>query len=159
MDTTSLVYFSTLLGCMISLITLAKFLFYTKSEMDAKCAEFKTESDQRDESLLANVNKVHTEIKDDLIEQKEYIHRHLLEAERNSSHITQEFTNLLNAVKDELRADSINRYNDLLKLVNSKVSLSDFDRLENKFDKVTETITELKTIVQFQMDGQKKNNN
>ena len=156
MDTTSLVYFSTLLGCMISLITLAKFLFYTKSEMDAKCAEFQKESDKRDESLLANVNKVHSEIKDDLSEQKEYIHRHLLDAERNSSHITQEFTNLLNAVKDELRADSINRYNDLLKLVNSKVSLSDFDRLENKFDKVTETITELKTIVQFQLEDKNK---
>ena len=58
----------------------------------------------------------------------------------------------VNSVKDELKTDYINRYNELLKLINTKVSASDFDRLENKFDKVSETITELKTIVQMRMD-------
>jgi len=147
-----LVYFGTLLGAMISLVTLAKYLFYTKSEINAKLEEHKELSDKKDETLLERVNTVHTAIKDELAEQKEYIHQNLLDAERNSNHIIQEFTNLLNAVKDELRADTVNRYNELLNIVNTKVSHSDFDRLENKFDKVTETITELKTIVQFQLD-------
>ena len=154
----SLIYFGTLLGAMISIITLAKYLFYTKSEINNKLAEFKAESDTKDEKLMEKVNAVHNDIKDELKETTEYIHKNLLDAERNSSHITQEFTSLLNAIKDELREDSIRRYNDLLKIINTKVSSSDFDRLETKFDKVTETITELKTIVQIQLDEQHKKN-
>ena len=150
----TLIILGSILGAIISLVTIARFLFYTKSEINAKLAEFKAESDKKDENLVERVTIVQNEIKDELSETKEYIHKNLIDAERNSNHITQEFTNLLNAVKDELRADSIHRYNDLLKLVNSKVSLSDFDRLETKFDK--ETITELKTIVQIQLEENHK---
>lgn len=146
-----------ILTTIIAIVTIFRYLFYTKSEINAKFAQAKEESDIKDAKLLEKVTDVHNAIKEELVNTKEYIHKNMIDAERNSNHITQEFTNLLNAVKDELRADSINRYNDLLKLINTKVSISDFDRLENKFDKVTETITELKTIVQIQMDENHKN--
>jgi hypothetical protein len=59
----------------------------------------------------------------------------------------------INTVKDELKNDYINRYNELLQIINTKVNIADFDRLEQKFDKVCETITELKTIVQLQLEN------
>lgn len=150
-------FFGGILTSLIAVVTIAKFLFYTKSEINAKFTEAKNESDNKDEKLLEKVTAVHNAIKEELGNTKDYIHKNLIEAERSSNHITQEFTNLLNAVKDELRTDNINRYNDLLKIINTKVSISDFDRLENKFDKVTETITELKTIVQIQLEENHKN--
>ena len=57
--------------------------------------------------------------------------------------------------KDELKNDYINRYNELFTMMNTKVNIQDFDRLENKFDKVSETIAEVKTIVQIQMEERK----
>ena len=63
---------------------------------------------------------------------------------------------MLNAVKDDLKTDYINRYNDLLTLIGAKANSTDFDRLENKFDKVCETTTELKAILQIQMEKEKK---
>ena len=59
---------------------------------------------------------------------------------------------LLNDVKDELRNDYTNRYNEIITLMGTKVNVQDFDRLETKFDKVTETIIELKTIFQRNLD-------
>lgn len=63
---------------------------------------------------------------------------------------------LINTIKDELRNDSINRYNELLSLVNTKVSQDDFDRLENKFDKLIENVAELKAIVNTRFDNYDK---
>lgn len=62
------------------------------------------------------------------------------------------FIQLLNDVKDELRNDYTNRYNEIITLMGTKVNVQDFDRLETKFDKVTETIIELKTIFQRNLD-------
>lgn len=64
-----------------------------------------------------------------------------------------QYMQIVNTVKDELKNDNINRYNELLQLINTKVNIADFDRLEQKFDKVCETITELKTIVQLQLEN------
>lgn len=64
-----------------------------------------------------------------------------------------QYMQTVNIVKDELKNDNINRYNELLQLINKKVNIPDFDRLEQKFDKVCETITELKTIVQLQLEN------
>ena len=64
-----------------------------------------------------------------------------------------QYMQTVNTVKDELKNDNINRYNELLQLINTKVNIADFDRLEQKFDKVCETITELKTIVQLQLEN------
>ena len=69
--------------------------------------------------------------------------------------ISIKFTQLLNDIKDELKNDYINRYNELFAMMNTKVNIQDFDRLENKFDKVSETIAEVKTIVQIQMEERK----
>jgi hypothetical protein len=63
------------------------------------------------------------------------------------------FIQLLNDVKDELRNDSTARYNEIITMMGNKVNVSDFDRLETKFDKVTETIIELKTIFQRNLDN------
>lgn len=79
------------------------------------------------------------------------------EMKQDENELSNNFLTLVNTVKDELKNDQISRYNELLALVNNKVNLKDFDRLESKFDKVTETITELKTIVQIQLDEQHKN--
>lgn len=187
-----LIILGSILTVIISLVTVAKFLFYTKSEINGKFAELKQESDKKDEILLEKVTNLHNELKEELIQTKDKIFEDLLNAERNNNKITQEiydrlnqnkqifddynksmieamgqiksdshqistdFSNILSAVKDELKSDYINRYNDLLKLINTKVNSSDFDRLESKFDKVTTTITELKTIVQLQMEERNK---
>lgn len=67
-----------------------------------------------------------------------------------------QFLTLVNGVKDELKDDYTARYNDLLVLINTKANEVDFNRLEQKFDRTFETITELKTIVQLQLDGRDK---
>ena len=154
-----LVYFGTLIGVMISLITLARFLFYTKTEVDTKFNEAKNESEKRVEKLLEKIADLQSKIKDEFVATKDFIHKNMIDNERNAGHLTQEFTNLVTIVKDELKNDSIKRYDDLLKLINNKVSVAEFDRLENKFDKVSETIIELKTIVERQLESKKKPNN
>ena len=70
---------------------------------------------------------------------------------------TIQFITLIDTVKDELKNDYTSRYNDLLVLINTKANISDFNRIEQKFDKVTETITELKTIVELQLNKKEKN--
>ena len=67
-----------------------------------------------------------------------------------------QFITMLNSVKDELKNDYTARYNDLLVLINSKANESDFNRLETKFDKFSETITELNTIVRLQLEPKKE---
>lgn len=106
-----------------------------------------------------NSTKINQEIYDRLSKNKQVFddyNRNMIEVvaqiKQEDKQLATDFTKLLSQVKDELKSDYINRYNDLLKLINNKVSSSDFDRLENKFDKVTETITELKTIVQLRME-------
>lgn len=179
-------YLGCILGTIISLVTVAKFLFYTKSEIDKKFIRLREESDKKDEKLLEKINMHHTQIKEELSETKEQIFKNLVETERNNTKITQEiydrlnqnkqvfddynknmleiiaqvktdnkqisndFIKILSEVKDELKTDYVNRYNDLLTIMNTKVNSSDFDRLETKFDHVTETITELRTIIQMQ---------
>ena len=65
---------------------------------------------------------------------------------------------VLNEVKDALKNDYTSRYDDIIKMMSTKASLEDFNRLENKFDKVTETIIQLKTTVEMQLgrDNNKK---
>ena len=74
---------------------------------------------------------------------------------QDEKQLNSHFITLINTMKDEIKNDYINRYNDLMKLIGTKANVQDFDRLENKFDKVTETITELKTIVQMQLEENK----
>ena len=76
----------------------------------------------------------------------------IAEMKQDEKESNNNFLQLINALKDELKTDYTNRYNELLKIIGTKANLSDFDRLETKFDKVTETITELKTIVQIKLE-------
>lgn len=76
----------------------------------------------------------------------------IAEIKQGEKESNSDFLQMVNTVKDELKNDYINRYNDLLKVIGTKANAADFDRLENKFDKVTETITELKTIVEMTME-------
>ncbi len=195
----------TILGALISCVTLIKFLFYTKSETDEKLKllqedlhiDLKDLKDNFDEDKSDIYNKIHDNhenVKTNVTETKEKIYQNLIEAERQGSILRQDihdklaqnkqtfedynkdvlqaisqikqedkelanhFIQLTNTLKDELKNDYINRYNDLLRIINTKVNISDFDRLEHKFDKVTETLTELKTIVQYQLEEQNKKN-
>ena len=146
-------------GAIIGAVTIASFLFYNKSQVDEKFAAIKKEITD---------NKLHTQqqattIKDDIYQKlnenktaledgmKEFI-RVLSDIKESDKNLSVELITLVNGVKDELKNDYTSRYNDLLLLINTKANESDFTRLEQKFDKVTETITELKTIVQLKMD-------
>ena len=109
-----------------------------------------------------SINKVTQEIYDRLNQNKQILddyNKHMIEAlagvKSEGQDISIKFTQLLNDIKDELKNDYINRYNELFTMMNTKVNIQDFDRLENKFDKVSETIAEVKTIVQIQMEERK----
>ena len=109
-----------------------------------------------------SINKVTQEIYDRLNQNKQILddyNKHMIEAlagvKSEGQYISIKFTQLLNDIKDELKNDYINRYNELFAMMNTKVNIQDFDRLENKFDKVSETIAEVKTIVQIQMEERK----
>lgn len=181
-----------LITVLIGIITLVKFLFYTKAEVDKKLETLKEISNKKDEEILDKFQQTYDAVKDELNNTKQQIFEKLLEAERNGNtsrqelynrlaenkqtfeqynqhmlelvgqvkqdekEINIEFMSVINAVKDELKEDYINRYNDLLKLVGTKTNNSDFDRLENKFDKLSQTMTELKTIVELQLQEANK---
>ena len=187
-----LITLSIALGCLISGMTIARFTFYTKDEVDKKLNDAKELSDKKDETIQSKIEQQQSDLKEDLAETRENIFEKLLEAERNNNRIVNEIydrlnqnkqifddynknmleaisqmkseekeitTNMVqivNAVKDELKNDYINRYNDLLKIIGTKANLEDFNRLEAKFDKITESITELKTIVQMQRENKNK---
>lgn len=187
-----LIYLSELLGVIIAVVTVSRFLYYTKSEVNAKIEELRDNVDERIATLLEKMEQHHSELKEELVETKEKIFNNIVDAERNTNKVTQEiydrlsqnkqvfddynrnileiisqvkqedkqlsneFIKLLSEVKDELKSDYINRYNDLIKLIQTKVGTEDFEKLEGKFDKIIETITELKTIVQIQMSNQDK---
>ena len=142
----------------IGTLTIACFIFYRKSEIDDKIAIVqKLISDNQ----LTN-QKNSTNIKDEIYEKltenknslesgmKEFI-KIISEIRETDKNLSIQFINLVNSVKDELKNDYTSRYNDLLLLINTKANESDFNRLEQKFDKVNETMTELKTIIQMKL--------
>lgn len=180
---------ATLLGVIISIVVIARLLFYTKAEINTKLQDVNNHSDEKDEMLRDFIIKEFNVLNTQLETNKDKTYEKLLNAEREGNHARQElydrmaqnkqvfedynknmleviaqirqedrdlsnkYIQLLNEVKDELKNDYINRYNELLQIINTKVNVPDFDRLEHKFDKVSETITELKTIVQMQIDS------
>ena len=180
---------ATLLGVIISIVVIARLLFYTKAEINTKLEDVNKHSDEKDEMLRDFIIKEFNTLNTQLEINKDKTYEKLLNAEREGNHARQElydrmaqnkqvfedynknmleviaqirqedrdlsnkYIQLLNEVKDELKNDYINRYNELLQIINTKVNVPDFDRLEHKFDKVSETITELKTIVQMQIDS------
>lgn len=129
-----------------------KELVETKEKIFEKLLEAERES-----------NRSRQDLYDRLSQNKELLEQYnktmistLAEIRHEGKQQANEFTQILNVVKDELRNDYTNRYNDLIKMMTTKANLDDFSRLENKFDKMTETITELKTIVTLQMEENSK---
>ena len=189
--TEALTILGTLLGVIISIVVIARLLFYTKSEINTKLEDAQKHSDNKDEQLKDALVDEFKKIKEQLETNKEKTYEKLLEAERESNRSRQEiydkltqtrqlldeynknmvqtmaqirqedinmstkYTQLVNVIKDELKNDYINRYNELLQIINTKVNVQDFDRLELKFDKVCESLTELKTIIQIDRDKNK----
>ena len=133
-----------------------------KSELKNEVVETKDSLYKDVLAVERSINKVTQEIYDRLNQNKQILddyNKHMIEAlagvKSEGQDISIKFTQLLNDIKDELKNDYINRYNELYTMMNTKVNIQDFDRLENKFDKVSETIAEVKTIVQIQMEERK----
>lgn len=104
-------------------------------------------------------NKARQDLYDRLTQNKEIFEDYnknilaaMVEIKQDEKESDAKFIQLLNDVKDELKNDYTNRYNEIITLMGNKVNVADFDRLENKFDKVTETIIQLKTIVERKLD-------
>ena len=133
-----------------------------KTELKNEVVEMKDSLYKDVLAVERSINKVTQEIYDRLNQNKQILddyNKHMIEAlagvKSEGQDISIKFTQLLNDIKDELKNDYINRYNELFTMMNTKVNIQDFDRLENKFDKVSETIAEVKTIVQIQMEERK----
>lgn len=187
--TETIVILGAVLGVVISIVTIARLLFYTKAEINTKFEAAQEHSDLKDEALKQYLVNESAKFRDYIDDNKEKTFEKMLAAERENNKARQEIYNTLNenkqlfdsynkeilemvssirqenrdmcnqymqttnTIKDELKNDYINRYNELLQIINTKVNVTDFDRLEQKFDKVCETITELKTIVQLQLEN------
>lgn len=187
--TETIVILGAVLGVVISIVTIARLLFYTKAEINTKLEAAQEHSDLKDEALKQYLVNESSKFRDYIDDNKEKTFEKMLNAERENNKARQEIYNTLNenkqlfdsynkeilemvasirqenrdmcnqymqttnTIKDELKNDYINRYNELLQIINTKVNVTDFDRLEQKFDKVCETITELKTIVQLQLEN------
>lgn len=161
---TALAIIGQYLGATLTALTINGLIFYNKAQINDKLTNIRKQiSDHALEAQSAQ-----SAIKEELIEKvsrskdtfeqtmKEFINI-LSEIKQADKDNTIQFITLIDTVKDELKNDYTSRYNDLLVLINTKANISDFNRLEQKFDKVTETITELKTIVELQLNKKEKN--
>ena len=145
------------LGSIVSTLTVANFIFYTKSQVQDKLKEQEKEFDEQQNALKGKLDALNKDIQEKVQQTrqsfesgvKEFIDI-LTEIKEGDKENTVQFINLINTIKDELRHDYTSKYNELLVLVNSKVSQADFSRLEDKFDKVSEIIIELKTTIELQ---------
>lgn len=144
-------------GTLIGAQTISSFIFYTKSQVDEKLTDIKKMI--TDGQLHNQEATQHT--KDEIYEKlsenkaalesgmKEFINI-LSDIKESDKNFSVQLVTLVNGVKDELKNDYTSRYNDLLLLINTKADEKDFNRLEQKFDKLSETLIEVKTIVQQQ---------
>lgn len=161
---TALAIIGQYLGATLTALTINGLIFYNKAQINDKLTNIRKQiADNALESQSAQ-----SAIKEELIEKvahskdtfeqtmKEFINI-LSEIKQADKDNTIQFITLIDTVKDELKNDYTSRYNDLLVLINTKANISDFNRIEQKFDKVTETITELKTIVELQLNKKEKN--
>lgn len=152
-------------GTLIGAQTISSFIFYTKSQIDEKLTDIKKII--TDGQLHNQEATQHT--KDEIYEKlnenkaalesgmKEFINI-LSDIKESDKNFSVQLVTLVNGVKDELKNDYTSRYNDLLLLINTKADEKDFNRLEQKFDKLSETLIEVKTIVQQQHGIHEKSN-
>ena len=157
-------------------IGVACYIFYTKSDVDKKLADIQTEQNTKFEKLKDDLNETKLEIEQNNSDVKDEIYNKLNEnkcaledgmkqfvqllsdIKEADKDMSMQFITMITTVKEELKNDYTNRYNDLLLLINTKANEKDFNRLESKFDNLSEIIVELKTIVQMQLKDKKEIN-
>ena len=148
--------------------------YYTKDQVDKKLlgikelldADIKCLNDAVNKSKLESqqaTSEIKDEINDKLSENKKALEdgmkqfiNILTDIKQTDKDTSVQFLTMLNTVKEELKNDYTSRYNDLLLIINTKADEKDFNRIEQKFDKISETIVELKTIVQMQLEDKNK---
>lgn len=142
---------SSILGAIVASLTISGFVFYTKSQVDNKFTSMTTDIYTTRDGVIEDFRK---QVKS-LEEKMSDLMHALYESKQDDKNLSIELIKVTDAMKDELRKDYISRYNTLLQLVNSKADQKDFNRLEQKFDRVSETITELKTIIELKVKDKK----
>lgn len=139
-------------------------------KMDKNHAEVKEELSQTKEIIFEKLleaerasNKSRQELYDRLTQNKQIFDDYNKNIMETISQIKQDqkemivtLTQFVNDIKDELKTDSNRRYHELTEVMSKKVPQDDFDRLENKFDKLIENVAELKAIVNTRFDNFKK---
>lgn len=154
----------------------ACYIFYTKSDIDKKFEASKAEQNEKIDKLKDDLNQTKLDIEQNNSDVKDEIYNKLNEnktaledgmkqfvqllsdIKEADKDMSMQFITMITTVKEELKNDYTNRYNDLLLLINTKANEKDFNRLESKFDNLSEIIVELKTIVQMQLKDKKEQN-
>ena len=143
---------SSILGAIVATLSISGFVFYTKSQVDNKFTEMTTDIYTTRDTVIEDFRKQVKSLEDKM----GYLMKALYESKQDDKNLSIELIKVTDAMKDELRKDYISRYNTLLQLVNGKADQKDFNRLEQKFDRVSETITELKTIIELKVKDKKE---
>ena len=151
------------LGSTLAALSICQLIFYNKAQINDKLTEMRQEINDNALERQKNISAIKDALADKIDKSKQSFEEALKEFINVLSDIKQadkdnaiQYITLIDSVKDELKNDYTCRYNDLLTLINSKASMNDFTRMEQKFDKVGETITELKIIVETQLKTKKE---
>lgn len=145
-----------ILGAIIGAITICSFIFYNKSQVDEKIANLQVQLFEKVLSTEHNVVQIKDTLEDKLNTNRQSFETAMCQfrdmiadIKESDKKLSIELITLINTVKDELRKDYTTRYDDIITLMGSKSDESDFIRLEQKFDRMAEVMTELKTVVEI----------
>ena len=136
-----------ILSSIVSLMVLSNFIYYTKSQIDKKLKDIDSGITTTKEGVIKEFNDkiANIELKmDNML-------KALYESKQEEKNISIDMLKITDTMREEVRNDYIRRYNDLVATLNTKADESDFARLETKFDKVSETLTALKTIIEVRV--------
>jgi hypothetical protein len=136
-----------ILSSIVSLVVLSNFIYYTKSQIDKKLKDIDSGITTTKEGVIKEFNDkiANIELKmDNML-------KALYESKQEEKNISIDMLKITDTMREEVRNDYIRRYNDLVATLNTKADESDFARLETKFDKVSETLTALKTIIEVRV--------
>lgn len=144
-----------ILSSILTLVLLSNFIYYTKSQIDKKLKDIDSGITTTKEGVIKEFNDkiANIELKmDNML-------KALYESKQEEKNISIDMLKITDTMREEVRNDYIRRYNDLVATLNTKADESDFTRLENKFDKVSETLTALKTIIEMRVINKEKDAN
>jgi hypothetical protein len=141
-----------ILSSILTLVLLSNFIYYTKSQIDKKLKDIDSGITTTKEGVIKEFNDkiANIELKmDNML-------KALYESKQEEKNISIDMLKITDTMREEVRNDYIRRYNDLVATLNTKADESDFTRLETKFDKVSETLTALKTIIEMKVISKEK---